>query len=159
MDKDVAVLKGFAEFSFGSLERACEGLTEKEADWRPIEESNNIRWILNHLSRISNLSLPRILKGEPEYTPKGWPDDYRDQIYTVEKLMEDIETGKGVVLKELSGLKSEDLKEEISLWGGKRKRDFALFAYLGEIVNHKGQIAALRGNIKRRREKYPDFLT
>ena len=158
MDKDVKILKGFADFAYGSLERACEGLTEKEVDWKPVPESNDARWILNHLSRISNIALPRILKGDTEYSPEGWPEDYRDQTYGVEKLMGDIEAGKKAVFDGFDGLESEALYEEIPLWGGTKKRDFALFAYLGEIINHKGQVAALRGNIKRRREKDPDFL-
>ena len=158
MGKDVAVLKRFAEYAFGSLERTCEGLTEKEADWKSVEETNDARWILNHLSRITNLSLPRIIKGDPEYTPEGWAEDYRDQTYDLEKLMADIETGKNAILEGFDGLKSEDIAEEIPLWGGTRKREFALFAYMGEIVNHKGQLAALRGIIKRRREKDSKFL-
>ncbi len=158
MDKDVKVLKGFAEFAFGSLERTSEGLTEKEAGWKPVPETNDARWMLNHLSRVSNVSLPRILKGDPGYAPKGWPEDYKEQTYPVEKLLADIQKGKKTILQGFDGLKSEALDEEIPLWGGTRKRDFALYAYLGEIINHKGQLAALRGVIKRRRETEPDFL-
>lgn len=158
MSEKGMLLKEFAEFSFSSLERTYEGITENEADWRPIPESNNVRWILNHVSRISNVALPRFIKGDPEYIPEGWPEDYRDQTYMVDKLVSDIGSGKDAVLAGLGGLTSEDLEEEIPLWGGTRKRKIALFAYLGEIVHHKGQIATLRGNIKRRREKDPDFL-
>ena len=152
------LLKEFAEFSFGSLERTCEGITEKEAEWRPVPESNNIRWILNHLARISNLSLPRIIKGTQEYTPEGWPEDYRDQTHTLEKMLADIQKGKEAVLKGIGNLKDADLEAEIPMWRGTRKRKVGLFAYIGEVINHKGQLAALRGNIKRRREKDPDFL-
>jgi hypothetical protein len=158
MDSDVAALKRSAEYAFGSLERTCEGLTEKEADWKPAEETNDARWILNHLSRITNTALPRILKGDPEYTPAGWPEDYREQKYDLEKLLGDIASGKEAVLEGFGGLSSASLAEEIPLWGGTRKREFALFAYLGEIVSHKGQLAALRGIIKRRREKDAGFL-
>ena len=158
MDKDVEALKSFAEYAFDSLERTCIDLTEKEVEWKPVEESNNIRWILNHLSRITNMSLPRIMKGDQEYTPAGWPADYRDQTYSTEKLMNDLKAGRGAVLDGLSRLTSENLAEEIPLWGGTRQRQFALNAYLGEIVHHKGQIAMLRGNIKRRREKDEHFL-
>jgi hypothetical protein len=158
MDNDVAVLKRFAEYAFDSLERTCAELTEKEADWSPVDEANNSRWILNHVSRITNLSIPRILKGDPNYTPQGWAEDYREQIIDVEKLLADIQTGKETVLESFEGLNSASLAEEISLWRGTRKREFGIFAYIGEIINHKGQIAALRGNIKRRREKDANFL-
>jgi hypothetical protein len=158
MDNDIAVLKRFAEYAFGSLERTCEGLTEKEADWKPAEETNDARWILNHLSRISNTALPRIFKGDPDYTPEGWPEDYREQKYDLDKLLGDIATGKEAVLEGMGSLSSADLAEDIPLWGGTRKREFGIFAYLGEIINHKGQIAALKGIIKRRREKDASFL-
>ena len=158
MDKDVAALKSFAEFAFDSLERTCADLTEKETEWKPIEESNNIRWILNHVSRVSNVALPRIMKGDQEYAPAGWPEDYKEQNYSAEKLMNDLKAGRDSVIDGLSKLTSEELAEEIPLWGGTRQRQFALNAYLGEIVNHKGQIAMLRGNVKRRREKDEHFL-
>ena len=158
MDNDVAVLKRFAEYAFGSLERTCEGLTEKEANWSPVEEANDTRWILNHVSRITNLSIPRILKGDPNYTPQGWAEDYRDQTIDVETLMADIQTGKETVLESFEGLNSASLAEDIPLWRGTKKREFGIFAYIVEIITHKGQIAALRGNIKRRREKDASFL-
>jgi hypothetical protein len=158
MDSDVAIMKRFAVYAFGSLERTCEGLTEKEVDWKPVDEANDSRWILNHVSRIANTSLPRIIKRDSDYTPAGWPEDYREQKYSLEKLLTDIANGKDVVLEGFGALTSEALAEDIPLWGGTRKREYAIFAYLGEIINHKGQIAALRGNIKRRREKDASFL-
>jgi hypothetical protein len=158
MDNDVAVLKRFAEYAFDSLERTCAELTEKEADWSPVDEANNARWILNHVSRITNLSIPRILKGHPNYAPQGWAEDYSEQTIDVEKLLADIQAGKKTVLKSFEGLNSASLAEDISLWRGTKKREFGIFAYIGEIINHKGQIAALRGTIKRRREKDASFL-
>ncbi|HUS78828.1 MAG TPA: DinB family protein [Patescibacteria group bacterium] len=158
MSEKGEVLKEMAAFAFGSIESTCEDLAEKEIDWRPVPESNNIRWILNHLARIANLSLPRIIKGDQSYAPEGWPEDYSDQTYTVEKMLADIQKGKKVVLEGLGKLTSENLEAEIPLWRGTRKRKEGVYAYIGELINHKGQIAALRGNIKRRREKDPNFL-
>ena len=98
------------------------------------------------------------MKGDHVYTPAGWPEDYKEQTYSAEKLMNDLKVGREAVIGGLSKLTSEELVEEIPLWGGTRQRQFALNAYLGEIVNHKGQIAMLRGNVKRRREKDEHFL-
>ena len=158
MSEKVKVLKEFAEYAFDSLVRTSEGISEKEADWRPVEESNNVRWILNHLSRISNFSLQRIIKGDQNFTPEGWPEDYGEQILSVDKLIADINKGKQSVLDGLSNLTDLDLHKEIPMWGGTRQRKLGLFAYLGEIINHKGQVAMLRGNIKRKREKDSNFL-
>lgn len=159
MDKDVAVLKRFAEYAFESLERTCQELTEEEAEWRPVEEANNTRWILNHISRIANIALPRALKKDSDYTPSGWPENYREKTLSVEELFRDINGARATVEEAFDVIKSEDLAEEIPGRRGPRKRELALFIYIGEIIGHKGQIAAIRGNIKRRRETDPKFLT
>jgi hypothetical protein len=113
---------------------------------------------MNHLSRISNVALPILIKGDENWLPKGWPENYREMDLSVERLKEDFNKGKERTIKLLGELKDGDLIKEIPLWGGTRKRQEGLFAYIGELVNHKGQIAMLRGNIKRIREKSKDFL-
>jgi hypothetical protein len=158
MTSKVEGLKEFAEYSFKSVNNAWEGITEKEASWKPIVESNNIKWIMNHLSRISNVALPRLIKGDENWLPKGWPENYREMDLSIERLKEDFNKGKERTITLLGELKDSDLVKEIPLWGGTRKRQEGLFAYIGELVNHKGQIAMLRGNIKRIREKSKEFL-
>ena len=105
------------------------------------------------MSRIANVSIPRIIMGNQEYTPADWPEDYRDKDYTVEKMLKDIDAAKGVVLKGIGNLTSEQLEEEIPLWRGTQKRKTGVFAYLGELVHHRGQIAYLKGTMKRLKEK------
>jgi hypothetical protein len=78
--------------------------------------------------------------------------------HSLEKMRGDIEKGKKLVLEGIGKLTSAELEEEIPLWGGTRKRKTALFAYLGELVHHNGQIAYLRGTVKRLKEKDPNFL-
>lgn len=158
MSVKASMLKDQTEYIYERIGRTLEGLTENEMKWKPTEVSNSIEWILNHMARISNLSLPRIIKGDPEYKPEGWPDDYRDMRHSLEKMLGDIEKGKRVVLEGIGRLTSAQLEEEIPLWGGTRKRKIGLFAYLGELVQHNGQIAYLRGTMKRLKEKDPDFL-
>jgi hypothetical protein len=154
----IELLKEFAEYAFNSVNRAWEGVSEKEADWKPLDESNNIKWIMNHLSRISNVSLPRLIKGDQSWLPKNWPENYRDMDLSLERLKKDFNKGKETTLQLLEGLQDSDLLKEITFWGSLRKRQEGLFAYIGELINHKGQIAMLRGNIKRRREKDQEFL-
>ena len=153
MDKDVAVLKRLAVYAFDSLERTCQGITEEEAEWRPVEEANNTRWILNHVSRIANIALPRALNEKSDYTPSGWPENYQEETFTVEELFRDINAARATVEKAFDAVTSQDLAVEIPGRRGPRKRELALFIYIGEIIGHKGQIAAIRGNLKRRREK------
>jgi hypothetical protein len=153
MGKDIQVLKEHVEYVFELFERTIIDLTEEELDWRPIEEANNIRWILTHLSRICNVSLPSRIKGEPSYKPKDWPNDYEKKQHSLEKLLKDIEDGKKAVINGLGGLSYIDMEVKIPLWGGMRKRKLGLFSHLSEISHHKGQIAYIRGIIKRQKEK------
>ncbi len=90
--------------------------------------------------------------------PEGWPEDYREKPHTLEKMMEDINKGKKNVIEGIQKLTSGDLEEDIPLWGGIQKRKTGLFAYLGELTHHNGQIAYLKGTINRLREKDPKFL-
>jgi hypothetical protein len=66
MSEKVEILKEFAEYAFNRFERTIEGLAEQELDWKPMEESNNMRWILNHLSRIVNVYAMMYIRGEGE---------------------------------------------------------------------------------------------
>ena len=152
------ILKELAEYHFNSLEESLKGLDEKEAMYKPTEESNNIEWIVNHLCRISNTAIPRIIKGDPNYKPSGWPDDYKDRHYSIQKYMEDLAMGKRAALDGIGNLTDAQLEEEIPLWGGTKKRKVGLFAYIGEIIHHKGQIAYIRCTVKRFTAKDPNFL-
>lgn len=159
MSGQVEFFKSLGETAFGRLERSTKELTKKEIDWRPMEEANSIRWILTHISRICNVGFPRIFKGDSTYTPKGWPEDYVGKTsYSLEKIMGDLEKGKDIVMCGLGELTQADLEADIPLWGGTRRRDFAVMAYLSEIIHHAGQIAYLKGAIGRRREKDSSFL-
>ncbi len=158
MSAKIQILKEYIEYQFNSLEEALKGLDEDEANYKPTDESNSIEWIVNHLCRISNTALPRIIKGDPNYKPIGWPDDYKEKHYSLDKYMADLAVGKKMILDCMGKLTDAQLEEEISLWGGTKKRKIGLFAYLGEIVHHKGQIAYVRGTVKRFKVKDPNFL-
>ena len=79
------VLKEEFEFVFVALERTLEGIDDKEFNYRLTEASNDIQSILNQLSRITNLNIPRIIKGNLDYTPNNWPDDYVEHNYSLKK--------------------------------------------------------------------------
>jgi len=158
MSEKKEMLKTVAENAFGRCDRVLKDMTEKEIEWRPVPESNNIRWILNHLSRQWNISIPRMIKGDPNYTPADWPDDYANSNPSLQKLMSDLEKGKAAVLSGIDALSPVDLDAEIDLGRGGRKRLLMILAYLLEAVHHEGQIAMFRGNIRRRREKDKTFL-
>lgn len=160
MPDEVEFIKTLAEMAFERFDWTTKNLSEKEIDWRPMEETNSLRWILTHLSQQWNVGIPRILKGDPDYKPKDWPEDYVDnKSYSLKKVMGEIEKGKNNVMRDLKELTPAELEAEIALWGGKRKRQYGLLIYLSEIFHHVGQIAYLRGSIGRRRQTDEQFLT
>ena len=152
MSEKASILAEQLEWAVGSLERACGKLGEEEYKWKPTEVSNSVQWQLNHISRIINVAIPRLIKGVAEYTPEGWPEDYREQDYPLDKLMLDIQKGKEVSIKKLKKLSNEAMDEEIPWRGGTRLRKEGLFAYIGEVYHHKGQAAYIRGTYKRLHE-------
>ena len=58
----------------------------------------------------------------------------------------------GEVIKKLKRLSNEAMEEEIPLWGGTKLRKEGLFAYIGEVYHHKGQVTYIRGTHKRLNE-------
>ena len=152
MNAKAAILAEELEWAVGSLERACEGITPEEYKFKPTPVSNSVQWQLNHISRILNTALPSRIKGVESYTPEGWPADYRDQDYPLEKLMKDIKTGTEKAIPMMKKLSDEDLEKEIPMWGGMRQRKIGLFAYIGEVIHHKGQLTYVRGTYKRLNE-------
>jgi uncharacterized damage-inducible protein DinB len=153
MNAKGSILAEELEYAVGALERTVEDLGEEEYRFKPTPVSNSVQWQLNHISRIVNISIPRLVKGVTDYTPKGWPEDYRDQDYAMDKLMADIKKGTKAAAKGLRGLSDDDLEAEIPLWGGTRQRKIGLFAYIGEVFHHRGQTAYVKGTYKRLHEK------
>lgn len=160
MSEKVESIKMFAELAFERFDWTTRDLSEKEIDWQPMEETNSIRWILTHLSQMWNVGILRIFMGEPEHKPKDWPEEYvGNRSYSFEKIMDDMEKGRKTVIGGLGKLTPAELEAEIPLWGGTRKRQYGLLIYLSEIFHHVGQIAYLRGAIKRRRQTDEHYLT
>jgi len=160
MSDKVELIKTFAELAFERFDSAMKDLSEKEIDWRPMEETNSIRWILTHLAQQWNVGIHRILKGNPEYKPKDWPEDYvGNRVYPLEKIMSEIERGKNSVKSGLEKLTQAELEADIPFWRGTRKRQLYLLIYLSEIFHHVGQIVYLKGAIGRRRQIDEHFLT
>jgi uncharacterized damage-inducible protein DinB len=146
------------EFAFSALENTLRGIDDKEYTHRLTEASNSISMILNHLSRITNINMPRIISGDFTYTPQNWPSDYVEHNYSFEKLMNDIQMGRKKVIENIAALSDEQLEEVIPMMSGPYPRKIGLFAYVGELFHHRGQIAFIRGSVQRLRERDQDFL-
>jgi len=150
MSERVDALKAFTQIGFERLERATKDLKEEQLDWKSCKEANTIRWILTHMSQELHVYLPRILSGDKEYKPKGWPEDYvGNPSYSLDKIIGDVEKGRDGLMKRLDKLTGKALAEEIDSWRGKRKREYYLMILISEIIHHEGQIAAILGVEKR----------
>ena len=63
MSDRVKTLKTFAELVFGRFDNSVKDLKETEAEWKPVNEANDIKWILTHLSQEWNVGTLRAIKG------------------------------------------------------------------------------------------------
>lgn len=153
MSESTNLVTKFAEIAFERFDRTMKDLSTEEIDWQPLKETNSIRWILLHLSQQWNVGIHRILKGDPEYRPENWPKDYVDnRSYSLDRVLKDLGMGRSKLMNSLAELTPAELEAEIPLWGGRRKRQYGLLLYLSEIFHHVGQIAFIRGAIKRRKQ-------
>ena len=145
MSGKIDAIKAFTEMGLFRLRGVVKDLKEEQLDWKYCPQANTIRWILTHLASEFHVFIPKILTGDKEYKPEGWPDDYvGNQSYSLEKILEDIEEGEKALMNKLDGLE-EVLSEEIDWFMGKRTKEYYLMLAISEIHHHEGQIAAILG--------------
>ena len=136
-----------AGFIFDAVIENVSGLTEDQLNWKPIEESDNIRKILTHMTRIALILIPQVIDGT--VNPEGWDDDYEKVPHTYEELLSDLNEAYKIVVDGIKGLSETELEAEMGLWGRNLVKKNLLFHLLREIVHHSGQIAMLKGMHKR----------
>lgn len=150
MSDKIMTLKAFTELGFSRLDRAIKELKEEQLDWKSCSEANTIRWILTHLSSELHVFVPKILKGDKEYVPEGWPEDYvGNEGFSLEKILGDLSTGKEAFMASLDQISEDDLSVEMDWFYGKQPKMQYLMLAISEIIHHEGQIAAILGVEKR----------
>jgi len=150
MSEKIETMKAFAKIGFDRLERAIKDLKEEQLDWKSCPKANTIRWILTHLSSELHVFVPKILTGNKDYVPEGWPEDYTGNTgYSLEKILGDLKEGKAKLMKSLDEISAESLAEEMDWFYGKRPKENYLMLAVSEILHHEGQIAAILGVEKR----------
>ena len=159
MSEKLESLKAVANTAFGRFDMAMKDLKESEINWKPVDEANNIRWIITHLSQQWNVGFQRTFRGDNNYKPAGWPDDYvGNNSITLTKLLADMAKGRAGVIEGLGKLTVADLAVDVQSPSGPVKRYDRLMRQLSEIMHHEGQIAYIRGVIGRKRQKESHFL-
>jgi len=150
MSDRIETIKLFIELGFKRLGMVTEDLKEEQLDWKYCPQANNVRWLLTHLSNELHVYIPKILKGDKDYYPEGWPKDYTGNTgYSLEKILGDLEEGKKKLIKSLEETTDENLDKEMEWFWGKIPRLSYLNLMVSEILHHGGQIAAILGVEKR----------
>jgi len=149
------------EQSQGFLDKALDGLTQKEAEWSPTQESNSIAFILWHTFRVEDFFINRVVKREKDiYEIDGWKEKLGtpDKVYqyTVEELKDwkapELKTlvaySKAVRKKTMEFLQAISNEKLDEVPRPERSPD-SIGVTVGHIVTeialHVGQIAYLRG--------------
>jgi DinB superfamily len=73
LSEETESFKAFANLAFGRFDYTMKNLKESEIDWKPVEEENNIKWILTHLSQQWNVGFQRAFKVDNNYKERGGP--------------------------------------------------------------------------------------
>ena len=150
MSDRIETIKSFVELGFTRLDMVTKDLKEEQLDWKYCPQANTVRWLLTHLSNELYVYIPKILKGDKDYYPEGWPEDYTGNAgYSLEKILGDLEEGKKKLIKSLEETTDEKLDKEMEWFWGKLPRLSYLNLMVSEILHHGGQIAAILGVEKR----------
>ena len=150
MSDRIDTIKSFVELGFTRLDMVTKDLKEEQLDWKYCPQANTVRWLLTHLSNELYVYIPKILKGDKDYYPEGWPEDYTGNAgYSLEKILGDLEEGKKKLIKSLEETTDEKLDKEMEWFWGKLPRLSYLNLMVSEILHHGGQIAAILGVEKR----------
>ncbi len=162
MSEKIETLKAFTQQGFLRLDQTFadtwsldpsdhdHNLTEEQLDWKSCPEANTIRWNLTHIINSWSVFVPRVIMGDKEYKPDGWPDAYvGNKSYSLAKIMGDLEEGKAKLMKSLDNLTDEVLAEEMDWFFGKQTKEFYIICAISELHWHGGQIRAIRAVEKR----------
>ena len=141
--KTVHALKLFLDTGYRRLVWDLEEADEILLDWSIHQDANTIRWLLNHISTILYVYIPRAITGDLNYTTKKW-QDYHEKKGLKDYLRE-IQKGKAQADFMLEGLNHDMLEEELDWYIGVDTRNNYLVLLVSEILHHEGQVAATIG--------------
>lgn len=150
IELSVTLFNEYTESVFEQINHQVADLTPEELTWKPCETSNTVEWILKHITRINRLLIPKALSGDTE---GGWSDDYQAKDHSYEEMIKDMKDGQDIIRGLLREMSDENLGEEIRLWNRTEKKYAVYFHLMHELVHHGGQIAYIRGALKRSKER------
>lgn len=170
----VAVLAECLERVRDELPAVLEGLSAEEVLWRPDAEANSIGWLVWHLARVQDDHLAGVARGLGRPVDQVWPDweerfglpyDTADIGYghSTEDVAafdvgdSDLLLGYLAAVNELTeqvlGAASDaELATVVDTYDGEPiTAQVRLVSVIGDVTQHQGQAAYVRGLLERRR--------
>jgi uncharacterized damage-inducible protein DinB len=156
MDDAIALAIEMSETTWNAFKSELKDLTPEELNWRPVPQANNIAAIVKHLRVVEDLYLAQLEHGEQS--------PYTD-VPSVLKLTGSVPLNFEHNLTEFEALHTRfvnalkqttfaDLKQKtfVSPFAqGTRPANSLLFAEIGHLTLHRGQIRTLRNLYRRTR--------
>ncbi len=139
----VEMLDAMDEQMWRLLQRNLAGLSEAEAEWRPHPSTNNVRWILGHLTWFEEWAHDAI-QLEGRYLHDRDPIAYTEG--TIGELMERFRAARGRYRHRLAALDISDLGRELSYFGHDDVTVMALLqSHALHLAGHRFQVRYVRG--------------
>jgi hypothetical protein len=143
----VKLLDDMDEQMWSLLQRNLAGVTEAEADWRPHEAANNVRWIIRHLAWFEEWAHDA-LRQEGRYRIDRDPTAYLEG--TIPALMDRFATARARYRERLASLDDADLAGMLSYFGRYEVSRLALLqTHALHLAGHRFQVRYIRGTYSR----------
>ena len=167
MDSKGLLLDGYGRIS-QVLERSLKGLTRDDLKWQPSPDSNNIGWLVWHLTRLQDDHIASLMREEQVWIKDKWhvkfnrPSDPKDrgvgntpkQVAAFESDVE-ILLGYHRAVSERSKcyiltLSDSDLDQELDepQYQPLPTVGVRLISVLSDNLRHAGQVAFVRGQLQ-----------
>lgn len=130
-------------------DRTFDQLTEEEFHYRPEAGSNNIAIIIQHMAGNMLSRWTNILTEDGEKSWRKRDEEFEDQHYTKEQLLQRWEEGWNCLINTLQSLKESDLLTNVYIRKEPLTVTDAIIRQMAHYPSHVGQIVYLGKQIKK----------
>lgn len=156
MDEAIQLAVEMSETTWSAFKSELKDLTPDEINWRPLPQANNIALLIKHLRVVEELFLAQLEQGEQ--SPYKDATSVRQLTGSVplnyEQNLKEFEELHTRFLNHLKQTTLADLKRRtfVTPFGpGARPANGLLFAEIGHLTLHRGQIRTIRNLYRRTR--------
>lgn len=130
-------------------DKTFEQLTENDFHYQPTEASNNIAIIVQHMAGNMTSRWTNILTEDGEKSWRKRDEEFEDQGYNKEQLLQRWEEGWSVLFNTLQSLKEEDLLKDTYIRKEPLTVTDAIIRQIAHYSSHVGQIVYVGKVIKK----------